>query len=602
MPALVTCEDLRQTFGARTLFDGIAISINDGERVGLIGPNGSGKSTLLKILGGLETPSSGTRSARRNLRVGYLPQEDEFAPGESARSALADALRDEPIEEHERDNRVAAQLSRLEFESPDQPVAERSGGWRKRLALGRVMIQEPELLLLDEPTNHLDIEAIGWLERFLLSSRTALLMVSHDRYLLEVVCTRIIELNAVFPGGSFSVDGPYSRYLEKREEFLEGQLRQQQSLANKVRREVEWLRRGPKARTTKAKFRVDEAGRLMDGLAAMQHRQSQARSMSVDFSESDRRRNKLIVLKEVKLSRGGRALFQGLDLHLERGQKLGLLGGNGAGKSSLLKLMTKECTPDEGEVVIGEGLRIALFDQNRGQLDLDRPLRHALSPTGDQVVFQGKSTHIEAWSKRFLFRSEQLDLPLRHLSGGEQARVLLAQMMLCPADVLLLDEPTNDLDMASLDVLESSLIEFSGAVVLVTHDRYLLERVSTSLLGLDGRGGHGFYPDVDDWSAAVAAARESSKPAPTRGQAPPAKAPNKTKGLTYKEKQELAGMQSAIEKAEEKLAKVQEEIADPAVSTDHVRLSAACRSLEEAQAEVNRLYQRWEELERKENP
>ncbi|MBX9653662.1 ABC-F family ATP-binding cassette domain-containing protein [bacterium] len=602
MAALLSTENISQTFGARTLFHGINLSLNEGERVGMIGPNGAGKSTLLKILAGLETPTEGTRSLRKGARVVYLPQEDTFSPEETVRSSLLNALSNERLEEHEKEVRAEKQISRLEFPDPEQNASSLSGGWRKRLAICRLLVLEPDLVLMDEPTNHLDLDGIFWLEGILAATNLTFLAVSHDRYLLENSCDRIIELSAAYPQGSLSIDGNYSKFLEKREQFLAGQAQQQQSLANQVRREIEWLRRGPKARTTKAKYRVDEAGRMQQELADLRTRNSQNKRVDVDFAASDRRSNKLINLKNVSKSLGGRRLFGDLSVVLERGQKLGLLGANGSGKTTLVKLLTGELTPDEGTIDRGEGIRVALFDQNREQLDLGVTLRQALAPDGDQVYFQDRRIHVAAWSQRFLFRPEQLDLPLSQLSGGEQARVLLARMMLIPADVLILDEPTNNLDIPSLEVLEDSINEFPGAVVLITHDRYLLERVSTGLLGLDGQGGFGLYTDYEHWKEARDEARQKSavkveKPTkPTK-----ATGPIKSKGLSYKEKKELETMETDIHVAEELVAELQKRVEDPAVISNHVKLAEACKVLEEAQSRVNQLYARWEELEAKQS-
>jgi ATP-binding cassette subfamily F protein uup len=602
MAALLSTENISQTFGARTLFHGINLSLNEGERVGMIGPNGAGKSTLLKILAGLETPTEGTRSLRKGARVVYLPQEDTFSPEETVRSSLLNALSNERLEEHEKEVRAEKQISRLEFPDPEQNASSLSGGWRKRLAICRLLVLEPDLFLMDEPTNHLDLDGIFWLEGILAATNLTFLAVSHDRYLLENSCDRIIELSAAYPQGSLSIDGNYSKFLEKREQFLAGQAQQQQSLANQVRREIEWLRRGPKARTTKAKYRVDEAGRMQQELADLRTRNSQNKRVDVDFAASDRRSNKLINLKNVSKSLGGRRLFGDLSVVLERGQKLGLLGANGSGKTTLVKLLTGELTPDEGTIERGEGIRVALFDQNREQLDLSMTLRQALAPDGDQVYFQDRRIHVAAWSQRFLFRPEQLDLPLSQLSGGEQARVLLARMMLIPADVLILDEPTNNLDIPSLEVLEDSINEFPGAVVLITHDRYLLERVSTGLLGLDGQGGFGLYTDFEHWKGARDEAKQKSAVKVEKPAKPVKSAvPTKSKGLSYKEKKELETMESDIHTAEELVAELQKRVEDPAVVSNHVKLAEACKVLEEAQARVNQLYARWEELEAKQS-
>lgn len=604
MAAILSVEQLKQVYGSRTLFENINLVINEGERVGMIGPNGSGKSTLLKILAGLEVPTEGTRSLRKNARVGYLAQEDRFPPDATVHDALLDALRDEPIEDHERYVRAEIQLSRLKFPDPSQRVASLSGGWKKRLAVGRLLARQPDMLLLDEPTNHLDLDGIEWLEQLLRGESFTFLVVSHDRYLLESTCDRIIELNAAYPQGYFSINGNYSQFLEKKDEFLEGQQRQQQSLAGKVRREVEWLRRGAKARTTKAKYRIDEANRMQSDLADLKNRNAQGRKVAVDFTSSERRSNKLIVAKEIAVRYGDRTLFSHLTFHLEPKQKLGLLGTNGSGKTTLLKLLNDQAAPHEGTVRRGEGVRVALFDQNRAQLDPNSLLRDALSPSGDQVMFQGKPLHIEAWARRFLFRSEQLDLPVSFLSGGEQARVLLARMMLVPADVLMLDEPTNDLDIPSLEVLEQSLIEFPGAVVLITHDRYLLEQVATSILGLDGQGGFGFYPSYEAWQEARQAAEQAKRPAtpaPKPAKSVAAPAAGRSKGLSFKEKKELETMEQEIQATEERVETLQQGMSDPAILNDHVRMQEQCRLLDEAHARVEQLYARWQELEQKQS-
>ena len=604
MAALLSTENISQTYGARTLFHGINLSLNEGERVGMIGPNGAGKSTLLKILAGVETPTEGTRSLRKGSRVVYLPQEDEFSPDETVRTALENILTKEPLEIHERDVRVEKQISRLAFTDPDQLVTSLSGGWRKRLAISRLLILEPDLILMDEPTNHLDLDGIYWLEEILKGSNLTFLVVSHDRYLLENSCDRVIELSAAYPQGSLSISGNYSKFLEKREQFLAGQAQQQQSLANQVRREVEWLRRGPKARTTKAKYRIDEAGRMQDELADLKMRNSQNKRVNVDFAASDRRSNKLINLKHGAKSYGGRTLFSDLSFSLERGQKLGLLGSNGSGKTTLVRILIGETEPDEGSIDRGEGIRVALFDQNREQLDLAMTLRNALAPDGDQVYFQDRRIHVAAWSQRFLFRPEQLDMPIGQLSGGEQARVLLARMMLIPADVLILDEPTNNLDIPSLEVLEDSINDFPGAVVLITHDRYLLERVSTGLLGLDGDGGFGLYTDYEHWRQARDAAKRKRSPKSEKSaketKAAPAPVP-KSKGLSFKEKKELETIEGDIHAAEALVAELLKKVEDPAIVNDHVKLIDACHDLEEAQTRVNYLFARWEELEAKKN-
>jgi ATP-binding cassette subfamily F protein uup len=581
------------------LFKDISIGFDDTERTGLIGPNGSGKSTLLKILAGIEHYDSGNLTSRRSLRLAYLPQEDRFPPALTVQEVLLDALKDEHADEHDKLTRVEIQLSRVGFEQTDQAAETLSGGWRKRLAIARELVKQPDLLLLDEPTNHLDLEGILWLEKLLSNANFAFLLVSHDRYFLENATNRIVELNSAYADGYLSINGSYSDFLEKREEYLEAQTAQQRALASRVRREVEWLKRGAKARTTKAKGRIEQAGRMMEDLAELKGRNAQSDSMQIDFAATDRRTRKMLVAKDVTKSVPGRTLFEHLNLVLSPGMKLGLLGPNGSGKSTLIKLLSGELKPDAGDVWQADGLRIVRFDQGRRHLDKTQLLRHALSPMGDTLVYRGSAMHITAWARQFLFRTEQLDMPVSDLSGGEQSRVLIANLMLQPADLLILDEPTNDLDIPSLEVLEESLSDFPGALVLVTHDRFMLDRISTEILALDGKGGARPFASVIQWQAAkdddeqkqAAANRQaSSKPAPRQTVAA-------KKKLTWNEQRELEQMEEKILAAEEDLHAHQKRMEDSAVLADHIKLREVCTKVDEAQSLVQKLYERWQELE-----
>ncbi|MEA2711711.1 MAG: transport system ATP-binding/permease protein, partial [Phycisphaerales bacterium] len=593
---LLTGRNLSKSYGPRVLFSGITLGLEAGERVGLIGANGSGKSTLLRIFAGDEHADEGELVARRQLRVGYVPQEDVFSAGQSCLDCVADAV-DAHLDDHERHLQAAILLDRAGFTDTSQHVEKLSGGWRKRLAIVRQLAREPDLLLLDEPTNHLDVEGILWLEKLIKGAPFATLVVSHDRRFLESIATRIIELGRAYPDGFLSHIGAYSDFVEKREEFLAAQAGRERALASGVRREIEWLRRGAKARTTKAKGRIDRAGEMISDLADLRQRNMQQGAAKIDFTASDRKTRKLLDVKKIAKTLGGRELFRDVSFTLAPGTKLGLLGPNGSGKSTLIRLMTGELPPDAGEVIRADGLRVVLFDQHREQLDPEQSLRRALAPMGDVVQFDGQSMHITAWGRRFLFRSEQLDMPIKELSGGEQARVLIARLMLKPADVLILDEPTNDLDIATLDVLESSLESFAGALVLVTHDRYLLDRVSTELLALDGRGNANMYAELAQWENARAQEMEREviaagrKPAVSR----PAAATQAKVRLSWKEQRELEAMEETIHAAEARVATLQSRVVDPAVMIDHVKLHEAYDELANAQHEVERLYARWAE-------
>jgi ABC transport system ATP-binding/permease protein len=597
MTLLLSVQGLTRTFGPRPLFTDLLLDLRAGERVGLIGPNGSGKSTLLRLLAGRDEPDAGTRSMRRGARLGYLPQDDVFAPGQSARDVVQAALADEPIEEHERETRAAITLTQVGFTDPDRPADVLSGGWRKRLALARELVRRPDLLLLDEPTNHLDLPGVVWLERLLRAAPFGYLVATHDRAFLRAVADEVIEINRTYPGGYFRAPGNYDQFVERREEFLEGQARRQESVANQVRRETEWLGRKAAARTRKASSRIDEAARRREELQGLKERNAAAGAAGIDFVGSGRQTRKLLTAAGIAKSLGGRQLFAGLDLLLSPGTKLGLLGPNGSGKSTLLRVLGGETPPDAGTVTRAEGLDAVMFEQGRAMLDPALTLRRALCPSGDTVILRDRSLHVMAWAKQFLFRSEQLEVPVGSLSGGEQARVRIAQLMLRPADLLLLDEPTNDLDIPALEVLEDSLAEFPGAIVMVSHDRDLMDRLCTEVIGLDGRGGSASYGSIGQWLAAyeraTAEATEAAKPAPAAPRPSPA---SKARKLSYREQQEWEGMESAILEAEEAVAVRQAEV-DRTAPAGHLALAEACRALEEAQRAVEQLYARWQELE-----
>jgi ATP-binding cassette subfamily F protein uup len=606
MALLLAGLGLGQRYSTRPLFEGLDLELHEGDRLGIFGPNGAGKSSLLKILAGAESPSSGSLTARKGLRLGYLSQDDDLPLDRTVREIVMDAATEPGMPGHEAVARLDRTLKRLAFVDWDQRASLLSGGWRKRLALARQLVRQPDVLLLDEPTNHLDLEAIEWLEAFLKDAPFAWAMVSHDRYILERAATRIIEINAVYPNGFFAAPGSYSQFLERREDFLAGQARRQQALAGKVRREVEWLRRGPPARTTKSQSRVDQAGRMIDALKEVKGRTATFGAAGLEFAGTDRQSKKLLVADGVSKAFGARRLFSNVEFFLGPGVRLGLLGVNGSGKSTLLKIIAGELSPDDGEVWRADGLRVATFDQDRRRLDREASLHDALSPTGDTISFQGKPIHVQAWAKRFLFRSEQLSVPVSMLSGGEQARILLARLMALPADVLLLDEPTNDLDIPSLEVLEEALIQFPGAVVLVTHDRFLLERVSTVLLGIHVDGATTTCTDLSQWARARTEiarrldAGKSASPAVSKPtDAARFDAPEKKKKLSFAERKELDSMEERIAAAEDAVASVKMELAEPAVMADHLRLADACARLESAQSATDALYARWQELEEK---
>ena len=595
MPVILSCQSLTKAYGPRPLFQNISLGIDDTERLGLIGPNGAGKSTLLKLFAGQEKPDRGSVSSRKGLRVGYVPQEETFAAGMTVEAVLAAALVGGYGDAHHHNVLIDVALGKTGFASRDQLVETLSGGWKKRLSIAKELVREPDLLLLDEPTNHLDLEGVLWLETLLQNADFAYVVISHDRYFLENISRRVIELNPVYAEGYLSVKGAYSDFLTERENYLSAQAHQEHALAGQVKREIAWLRRGAQARTTKAQSRIQEAGRMIDELAEVKFRNSQTATAGIDFTASGRRTRDLLVAKDVKKSLGGRELFSELDLMLSPGTKLGLLGPNGSGKTTLLRLLTGELEPDGGTIKRADGLRVVLFDQNREHLNKKVTLADALSPNGETVNYRDSTMHISAWAKRFLFRPDQLKMPVSYLSGGEQSRILIARLMLQPADLLILDEPTNDLDIPALEVLEESLTSFPGALVLVTHDRYMLDAVSTEILALDGNGGAKIYADYPQWES-------HSRYIPPKAAKKTVAQPQITSApirMTTAERRELAQMEATIAAAEEAINRLKAQLEDPAVVSDHLKLQECWNALPIAEQSAAVLYARWEELEAK---
>ena len=624
MPPILNAQSVTKQFGAKPLFQNISLTVEEGARIGLIGPNGAGKSTLLAILAGQMEPDSGELAVRKRARAAYVPQDSRFDAGLTIRQVLERALATAHANESESEGRMREGLirelgGRAGFADLTAEAASLSGRWRKRLAITEALVSEPEVMLLDEPTNHLDLAGIEWLEELLNSSSFAAVTVSHDRYFLESTSSEIIELNRVYADGLLRVKGNFSRFLEEKQGYLESQNRQQESLRNQVRTEIEWLRRGPKARTTKSKARIDTANAMIGQLAEMNARTAVA-TAGIDFEASMRKTKRLVEFKgvacDVPQSESPdepgkilppRRLFTGLNFILTAGMKVGLVGPNGSGKTTLLRLLRGEFEPAEGSIRRAEALRLVYFSQMR-TLDESQTLRRALAPEGDSVMYQGRLVHVASWAARFLFTSEQLNQPVINLSGGERARVLIAKLMLEPADVLLLDEPTNDLDIPTLEILEDNLLEFPGALVLVTHDRYLLNRVSSTVLGLDGRGHIGRFADYAQWEDWLVEQDElaqskterradgssSAQRTGTRAQGAGAK-----KKLSYLEAREFAAIEKKVEVSDARLAAAHERVEHPEIATNAAALQEALKELDTAQHENDALYARWAELTEK---
>ena len=601
MSVLFSAQSLSHAFGARPLFEGVSFTVSDGDRIGLIGPNGAGKSTLLKIIAGSVAPDRGEVSRRSGLRTAYLEQVTDL-PFPTVRVAVEDRM-PKGLGAGEGERRVDEWLNRLELDA-DAELGSLSGGWLKRVALARALVRDPELLLLDEPTNHLDVESILWLERFLAGARFATLTVTHDRLFLQRVSQRILELDRRNVGGLLDVAGDYATYLDQKSALMSAQEQREQALRNTLRRETEWLRRGPSARSTKQVARIERAGALAGEVSELAVR-NRVGKVALDFQSRDpneMRPKRMIEARAVSKRYGDREIIRPLDLFIGPKTRLGLLGRNGCGKSTLLRILTGEEEPSAGEVLRADNLQIAYFEQDRASLDDKRTVAQTVSPDGDYVHFRGSHLHRHGYLERFLFRPEQMAQPVGSLSGGEQSRLLIARLMLEPANVLVLDEPTNDLDLATLAVLEEALKSFDGAVLLVTHDRYFLDQVATELIAFHTRpseaGSTTMLAGLEQWETFHAAERAAESPkARARGDgAKPSSPPVKKRKLSFKEQRDFDTMEARILEAEGRLATLEQKLTAPDVVSNPTRLMALNAELGEARTDVEKLYARWAEL------
>jgi ABC transport system ATP-binding/permease protein len=601
---LLTARGLSHSFSQRPLFDAISFTVSDGDRIGLIGPNGAGKSTLLRVLAGQTTPDHGDLALRGGTRIGYLAQTPSFGPDDTVRSAVQHGLRrlkpggDAAHLDWEEENRVEAVLAKLQLTGPevepDVQVKTLSGGWQKRVALARELVVEPDLLLLDEPTNHLDVESILWLERMLLGARFATITVTHDRMFLQRVSRRILELDRRNEGGLLSVNGDYATYIERKAEAMAAQEQREQALRNTLRRETEWLRRGPAARTTKQEARIERAGDLADEVAALGSR-NRTRQATIELEARGRRTRKLIEAKQVSKRFGERSVFENIDLLIGPGSRISLLGPNGCGKSTLLRVLI---------VVRANDLSVQVFEQNRESLDPDKTLADSVADGNDQLDYRGARLHRYGYLERFLFRSEQMQMRVGNLSGGEQSRLLIARLMLRPADVLVLDEPTNDLDFETLNVLQEALQSFEGAVLLVSHDRYFVDQVATQIVAFhtapSERGRVTMFADLHQWQNWHTSHVEQARARPEAASGKSDAAANggvKRKKLSYKDQRDWETLEGRILEAEAALEVLERQAHQPGVGSDVARAMDLHANTEAKRTEIEQLYVRWAELE-----
>ncbi len=542
---------------------------------------------------------SGTVSRKRGLRLGFMEQMPSFDGDATIMSAVLEKAAD-PNESFALAMTVMAQLNLGIFDE-NKPVSELSGGWRKKVALAREIVSEPELLLLDEPTNHLDITSILWLEEYLRSAPFAVMMVTHDRLFLQRVANRILDLDPRNPNSLLSVNGDYAMYVQAKEHELGALERQEKVQRNQLRRELEWLSRGSIARQTKQSARIEATADLKANVEALE-RQNRPRALDIEFGDAQSGPKKLIEIQDVTKAYGDHVLFKDLNLLVGRRSRLALLGDNGTGKSTLIKIMLGLEQPDSGTIKRADKLQYSHFEQGRDTIDPKLSVLKNLCPEGDYVICQGQAMHVRSYLDRFLFPGIKAELPAVKLSGGEQARLRLAQLMLNASQVLVLDEPTNDLDTDTLEVLESALKDFNGAVILVTHDRYFMDAVADEILAFPPTPESepvlekfASYFQWETWyREQLIQARNKAK---ARAKAEAA-GPAKTK-LSYKDKFELENMEAAVLALETRINELTSQSLLPEIVADHKKLGEIHSTLSSAQAELEKKFQRWAELEAK---
>ncbi len=620
---MASVESLEKAFGTQIILNKACLAIYEGERIGLVGSNGSGKSTFLKILAGFEQPDSGTVVRRKGIRVGFLPQEftldqtlnvrENVMSGASHVTELLkeyeslphDSTRAHDIETKLNhidgwniENKAENIMTRLNCPPPDSPVSNLSGGEKRRVALARALVSEPELLILDEPTNHLDTSLVDWLESFMKNYKGSCIFVTHDRYFLDRVSTSILELDR---GNFLSFKGNYSNYLTEKAALLEREDIEEAKRQKFLKKELEWVRRGPQARTTKSQFRVNRYYEM-----SSQKGPERQGDIELVIPPALRLANQVVKIENASIKFGDRTLFSDLTINIEPGQKIGIIGPNGAGKSSLLKLMTGKIQPSTGTVKISNSTVFNYIDQERMQLNDEKNVLEEIGEDKDFVMLGDEKITVWSYLRRFLFSDERIRTKVGKLSGGERARLLLAKILKRGGNFIIIDEPTNDLDLSTLRLLEDALLDFEGCVVIVSHDRYFLNRVCTDIIAFepDGQifctpGDYDYYyskraPVLKEAALQANQEKQKAQSAPP----PPPKQESSVRKLKWKEEQELNSMEDTICKVEEEIARLQSKMSEP----DFYKEGAA--KIKETQAELeaiekkrDSLYARWAELE-----
>jgi ATP-binding cassette subfamily F protein uup len=624
---LIWINEVSVSFGGPPLLDGATLQIEAGERIGLLGRNGSGKSTLMKLLMGEIKPDSGEIIRSGEVRIAMLPQDvpddlpgtiyDVVASGgrehldllreyhdltlQMSRSGDDGLLKKLERVQHQLETsgawhyhqRVETVLARTDLDE-NAEFRFLSAGMKRRVFLAKALVNEPDLLLLDEPTNHLDINAILWLEDFLLKFEKTLMLVTHDRAFLQRLATRIVEIDR---GRLMSFPCDYGTYIERRQALLEAQEKQWQEFDRKLAREETWIRQGIKARRTRNEGRVRVLVKMRQERA---HRQEQTGNVRLTIQEAERSGKLVVEAQKIHFAFGDNKIVEGFSTAIMRGDRVGIIGPNGSGKTTLLKILLGELQPQQGRLRMGAGIRVAYFDQLRAQLDENRTLKDNLADGNDMIVVGGASKHVMGYLQDFLFPPDRILSPVSSLSGGERNRLLLAKLFILPSNVLVLDEPTNDLDTETLELLEDRLLEYGGTILMVSHDRAFLNNVVTSTIVFEGKGRlQEYVGGYDDWLRQRTELHEPSKTAPAEQKQKKDKPPKEKRKLSYKETRELGELPLIIEALEQEKERLLETLNSPAfyASRDAGEINKANDRLKALEEELDGAYGRWDELE-----
>jgi ABC transport system ATP-binding/permease protein len=597
--ALVHLDDLTIGYRGPPLLDGVTRQVEAGQRIGLLGRNGSGKTTLLRMIAGQEQPDRGRCVVAPGTRVAYLSQEvPQDLSGDAltiVRQALDAAVAAHEVEDWKADERATRTLERMQIDATAD-IGAMSAGLKRRTLLARELVTEPDLLLLDEPTNHLDLAAISWLEEFLAAWPGTLMFVTHDRAFLRKLATRIWEIDR---GRLFDWSCDYDTFLARKADALAAEEKQNALFDKRLAEEEVWIRQGIKARRTRNEGRVR-------ALKAMRNERSQRREQvgqaKLVIQEAARSGNLVCAVENLSFGYGGRPILTDFSTEILRGDKVGIIGPNGAGKTTLLRLLLGQLAAERGTVKLGTQVAVAYFDQLRGQLDGDKSIADNIAGGNDTVTIGGQRRHIIGYLQDFLFSPERARTEVRFLSGGERHRVLLAKLFTQPANVIVLDEPTNDLDAETLELLEQRLVEFSGTILMVSHDREFLNNVATSVIAYEDGGVREYVGGYDDWlrqrPAPATKAPEPQRTASPRREAPPEPAPAAAKRRSYKEQRELDLLPATIEKLETEIASLHEQVAAPSFYKQPANeIASIQRRLKDCESQLAAAFQRWEELE-----